>query len=127
LEVPAADVATSVASNWEAEAARFAPELKIAGISDTLRKRGQDLEEIVAGADVVVTTYTLFRLDFEAYSGRAWSALLLDEAQAVDRAHRIGQTRNVMAYRLIAKDTIEQKVMALKARKAELFSSVGQR
>ena len=46
------------------------------------------------------------------------------EAQAVDRAHRIGQTRNVMVYRLIAKDTIEEKVMALKARKAELFSSV---
>ena len=46
------------------------------------------------------------------------------EAQAVDRTHRIGQTRNVMVYRLIAKDTIEEKVMALKARKAELFSSV---
>jgi SNF2 family DNA or RNA helicase len=42
----------------------------------------------------------------------------------VDRTHRIGQTRNVMVYRLIAKDTIEQKVMALKARKAELFASV---
>ena len=35
------------------------------------------------------------------------------EAQAVDRTHRIGQTRNVMVYRLIAKDTIEEKVMAL--------------
>ena len=46
------------------------------------------------------------------------------EAQAVDRAHRIGQTRNVMVYRLVATDTIEEKVMALKARKAELFSSV---
>ncbi|MGH3906005.1 MAG: helicase-related protein, partial [Pseudonocardiaceae bacterium] len=46
------------------------------------------------------------------------------EAQAVDRTHRIGQTRNVMVYRLIAKDTIEEKVMALKARKAELFSNV---
>jgi SNF2 family DNA or RNA helicase len=46
------------------------------------------------------------------------------EAQAVDRAHRIGQTRNVMVYRLISKDTIEEKVMALKARKAELFASV---
>ena len=46
------------------------------------------------------------------------------EAQAVDRTHRIGQTRNVMVYRLIARDTIEQKVMALKARKAELFASV---
>ena len=35
------------------------------------------------------------------------------EAQAVDRTHRIGQTRNVMVYRLIATDTIEEKVMAL--------------
>lgn len=46
------------------------------------------------------------------------------EAQAVDRTHRIGQTRNVMVYRLIAKDTIEEKVMALQARKAELFKNV---
>jgi SNF2 family DNA or RNA helicase len=46
------------------------------------------------------------------------------EAQAVDRTHRIGQTRNVMVYRLIARDTIEEKVMALKARKAELVASV---
>ena len=46
------------------------------------------------------------------------------EAQAVDRTHRIGQTRNVMVYRLIASGTIEEKVMALKARKQELFSSV---
>jgi SNF2 family DNA or RNA helicase len=46
------------------------------------------------------------------------------EAQAVDRAHRIGQTRNVMVYRLIAKDTIEEKVMALQARKAALFANV---
>jgi SNF2 family DNA or RNA helicase len=46
------------------------------------------------------------------------------EAQAIDRTHRIGQTRKVMVYRLIAKGTIEEKVMALKNRKAELFSSV---
>jgi SNF2 family DNA or RNA helicase len=46
------------------------------------------------------------------------------EAQAVDRTHRIGQTKNVMVYRLISSGTIEEKVMALKARKAELFSSV---
>jgi SNF2 family DNA or RNA helicase len=46
------------------------------------------------------------------------------EAQAVDRTHRIGQTKTVMVYRLVAKDTIEEKVMDLKARKEELFSSV---
>ncbi|WP_436698450.1 SNF2-related protein [Nocardioides sp. BYT-33-1] len=46
------------------------------------------------------------------------------EAQAVDRAHRIGQTRHVHVYRLVATDTIEEKVMELKARKAELFAQV---
>ena len=46
------------------------------------------------------------------------------EAQAVDRAHRIGQDRTVMVYRLVAEGTIEEKVMALKERKAELTSSV---
>jgi len=46
------------------------------------------------------------------------------EAQAVDRTHRIGQARNVMVYRLVAKDTIEEKVMALKTRKSQLFADV---
>ena len=46
------------------------------------------------------------------------------ENQAVDRTHRIGQTRKVMVYRMVAQDTIEEKVMELKARKAELFSAV---
>lgn len=46
------------------------------------------------------------------------------EEQAIDRAHRIGQTRTVMVQRLVCKGTIEEKVMALKKRKAELFASV---
>ncbi|MHB1711891.1 MAG: DEAD/DEAH box helicase, partial [Acidimicrobiales bacterium] len=46
------------------------------------------------------------------------------EAQAVDRVHRIGQTKKVMVYRLVAKDTLEEKVMALKARKDALFTNV---
>ena len=46
------------------------------------------------------------------------------EAQAVDRTHRIGQQKNVMVYRIVAKDTIEEKVMALKDAKAKLFAGV---
>ena len=42
------------------------------------------------------------------------------EAQATDRAHRIGQTRPVFAYRLIARDTVEEKVLALQQKKREL-------
>lgn len=46
------------------------------------------------------------------------------EAQAVDRAHRIGQTKNVMVYRMVAEKTIEEKVLALQERKAQLFDSL---
>ncbi|MCE3246003.1 MAG: helicase, partial [Arthrobacter sp.] len=53
---------------------------------------------------------------------RGWNPA--SEAQAVDRTHRIGQARNVMVYRLVAKDTIEEKVIALKAKKSQLFADV---
>jgi SNF2 family DNA or RNA helicase len=39
------------------------------------------------------------------------------EAQATDRAHRIGQTRVVTAYKLIARDTVEEKIVKLQNRK----------
>ncbi|HUN79674.1 MAG TPA: DEAD/DEAH box helicase [Solirubrobacteraceae bacterium] len=48
----------------------------------------------------------------------------MTEAQAIDRTHRIGQTRPVKVYRLIARGTIEEKVIALARRKAELFTGV---
>ncbi len=46
------------------------------------------------------------------------------EDQATDRAYRIGQTRNVFAYKLIAKGTVEDKLVELQARKRELVAGV---
>ncbi len=46
------------------------------------------------------------------------------EAQAVDRAHRIGQTRHVFAYRLIAKDTVEERVLELQEKKRNLADAI---
>jgi SNF2 family DNA or RNA helicase len=46
------------------------------------------------------------------------------EAQAIDRAHRIGQARPVFAYRLIARDTVEEKVLELQARKRALADAI---
>ncbi|HUI60213.1 MAG TPA: helicase-related protein, partial [Steroidobacteraceae bacterium] len=46
------------------------------------------------------------------------------EAQAIDRTHRIGQTRSVMVYRMISRDTIEEKVATLARRKAALLRGV---
>jgi SNF2 family DNA or RNA helicase len=46
------------------------------------------------------------------------------EAQAIDRAHRIGQTRHVFAYRLLARDTVEEKVAELQQSKRELADAI---
>ncbi len=46
------------------------------------------------------------------------------EAQAIDRAHRIGQQRQVFAYRLIASDTVEQRVLELQQTKRELADAI---
>jgi superfamily II DNA or RNA helicase len=46
------------------------------------------------------------------------------ESQAVDRTHRIGQTRHVMVYRLIVRGTIEEKVVQLQGKKRQLFRNV---
>jgi len=46
------------------------------------------------------------------------------EAQAVDRSHRIGQTRQVFAYRLITRDTVEEKVLELQKTKRDLADAI---
>ena len=46
------------------------------------------------------------------------------EAQAIDRAHRIGQSRHVFAYRLIARDTVEERVVELQQRKRHLADAI---
>ncbi len=46
------------------------------------------------------------------------------EAQAIDRAHRIGQTRPVFAYRLVCEDTVEQRILELQDEKRRLANAV---
>ncbi|MEV0807256.1 DEAD/DEAH box helicase [Micromonospora sp. NPDC050200] len=82
----------SVVHNWVSEAARFTPELIVRGITQTLARRGVSLTEAAAGADLVVTSYTLFRLEHDDYRALDWAGLVLDEAQFVknpqSQAHR---------------------------------------
>ena len=73
----------SVVPNWIAEAERFAPTLKARAISQTKARRESELGDVCAGADLVVTSYTLFRLEFDDYASLGWSGLVLDEAQFV--------------------------------------------
>jgi superfamily II DNA or RNA helicase len=86
---------TSVVSNWSREAASFTPSLRVVVVteSEAKRTRGRGpgehrpLAELAAGADLVVTSYALLRIDEEAWAGLAWSGLVLDEAQFV-KNHR---------------------------------------
>lgn len=46
------------------------------------------------------------------------------EAQAIDRAHRVGQTRTVFAYRMICRDTVEEKIAELQKKKRDLADAI---
>lgn len=74
---------TSVLGTWAHEARRFTPDLHVVVVPATAKRRGAELEDLVRGADVVVTSYTIVRLEPEAWASIAWSGLVLDEAQAV--------------------------------------------
>ena len=72
---------TSVVGNWAAECRRFTPDLHVATVTETWRRRGRSLMELTAPADVVITSYSLFRLEYEEYAEIKWAGLFLDEAQ----------------------------------------------
>ncbi|WP_454048945.1 DEAD/DEAH box helicase [Cellulomonas sp. Marseille-Q8402] len=90
---------TSVTPNWVAEAARFTPGLVVRRVTGTEAAGGATVAEQAAGADVVVTSYALLRLDAAAYRATGWAGLVLDEAQQVKnpsaRVHRAARDLDV--------------------------------
>ncbi|MGY1402096.1 DEAD/DEAH box helicase, partial [Streptomyces sp. SS10] len=68
------------------------------------------------------TGLNLTRADHVVHYDRWWNPAV--EAQATDRAHRIGQTRPVQVHRLIAEGTVEDRIAALLEAKKELADSV---
>ncbi|WP_209561040.1 DEAD/DEAH box helicase [Frigoribacterium sp. PvP032] len=108
---------TSVVSGWASEAARFTPGLRVRTITETEAKSRGSLQEAVAEADVVVTSYALFRLDFAEYSAHSWAALVLDEAQYVknpqSQAHRFAVDLDVPVTIAITGTPLENGLMDL--------------
>lgn len=68
------------------------------------------------------TGLNLIGADYVIHYDPWWNPAVED--QATDRAHRIGQTKNVFVYRLITKGSVEEKIMKLKEKKRNLFDSV---
>lgn len=77
---------TSVLTTWQEESARFAPGLRTRVIDGTRTKRDISIADLARDADVIVTSYTLSRLDAEEYESVEWAGLILDEAQFVKNA-----------------------------------------
>ncbi|MFK7989127.1 MAG: SNF2-related protein [Sandaracinaceae bacterium] len=92
----------------QARVDRFNEDDKIDAFLISLKAGGTGLN--LTGADTVI--------HFDPW----WNPAVED--QATDRAHRIGQTRVVNVYKLIARDTVEEKILQLSAKKRDLVSNV---
>ncbi|KQT72969.1 DEAD/DEAH box helicase [Microbacterium sp. Leaf436] len=104
--------------------------LDYAHLDGSTARRGEVIEGF-RGGDAPVFLISLKAGGFGLTLTEAEYVFVLDpwwnpaaESQAIDRAHRIGQTRSVFVYRLIAAGTVEEKVRALQHRKAALFDAV---
>ncbi len=108
---------TSVVGNWAAECRRFTPGLAAATVTETGRRRATTLAEVAGSADVVITSYSLFRLDYDEYATVAWAGLFLDEAQfAKNRSSQAYQRARLLpvAFKVAMTGTpIENNLMEL--------------
>lgn len=86
---------TSVVPNWVSEIRKFAPRLTVAAATGTASGSGQGPGTLAAGHDVVVTSYTLLRMDEALWSAPEWETVILDEAQFLKnprtQAHRVAK------------------------------------
>jgi len=73
----------AVVGNWASEAARFTPDLKVVVHHGASRADSHEIDEEVARADVVITTYATAVRDIDDLERITWGRIVLDEAQAI--------------------------------------------
>jgi SNF2 family DNA or RNA helicase len=73
----------SLVGNWQREAAKFAPSLRVYPHHGGARLHGDALREHLKDTDLVVTTYATATRDIDELAGCGWNRVVLDEAQAV--------------------------------------------
>lgn len=76
-------VPSSVVGVWQREAATFTPDLNVVAVPRTTATRGATLAQVSEGAHIVVTSYTVLRLEADEFEDQPWRALVLDEAHTV--------------------------------------------
>jgi SNF2 family DNA or RNA helicase len=104
------------------------PRFELTGATIDRQKPVQDFQSIEQPAFMLVslkaagTGITLHAADYVFLLDPWWNPSVED--QAVDRVHRIGQTRTVFVYRMVTRGTIEERLQALKAEKKQLFQQI---
>ena len=98
--------------------------------SQAIKKRGEQVE-LFQNGDAQIFLISLKAGGFGLNLTAASYIFLMDpwwnpavEQQAIDRTHRIGQTKNIFAYRMICIDSIEDKILQLQERKRKLASEL---
>jgi hypothetical protein len=86
----------SLVGNWQREAARFTPDLRVHVHHGAERLAGDELAAALAGADLVITTYGIATRDRTALAQVTWARVVCDEAQAI-KNHATAQARAVRA------------------------------
>ena len=109
----------SLVGNWEREAARFTPDLRVHVHHGADRLTGPELDAALNAADLVITTYGMVTRDREALSEIAWRRVVCDEAQNIKNS----ATRQAQAVRsLPAGSRIALTGTPVENRLAELWS-----
>lgn len=104
----------SLVGNWQREAAKFAPDLRVYAHHGGARPHGDALGELLQQTDLIVSTYATATRDIDELAGYEWKRVVLDEAQAVKNslsraakavrqlraAHRVALTGTPMENRL---------------------------
>ena len=74
---------TSVVGVWVEQARQFTPQLRVRTVTETATRRGTTITQEAANADIIVTSYTLVRLEAQQWSQVRLGGVVIDEAQAV--------------------------------------------
>ncbi|GAA1481185.1 hypothetical protein GCM10009624_16250 [Gordonia sinesedis] len=108
---------TSVVGNWLTEVDRFLPGAAAVAVTSTEARAGIGLDEQVGDAQIVVTSYTLLRLQFDQFDRFAWAAVIFDEAQFVKnhnaKTHQCARRLNAEIKLAITGTPMENNLMEL--------------